>query len=84
VDSIPANLTSSFKIGELKNGYQFSLAFGILNFDYSTPSDLAKIGYYQVSVEKYVFNNEGVWNAISIPLKHHRCTLNDWENFYKV
>jgi hypothetical protein len=83
VDNIPVNLSSSFKVGYSKNGYLFSLAFGMLNSDYVSPSDLAQIGYYSVYLEQWVVGDDGVWKAISIPLKYHKCTKNDLPNFYE-
>ena len=54
VNDIPIDRTQSFEIGKSINGYTFSLAFGILNYDYVTPPDLAKIGYYSVYMEQWV------------------------------
>ncbi len=51
--------------------------------DYEVPSDLNKIGYYSVYLEKWQVDSEGAWSAYSVPLTFHRCNESDLSNFYR-
>jgi len=70
-------------VGETINGYKFALAFGILDGDYESPSDLNRIGYYSVYLEQWLVESDGSWTAKPLPLTFHKCDERDLPNFYK-
>jgi len=56
----------------------------MLNDDYVQPSDLSKLGYYEVYTEVWDIDELGTWSAKAIPLKFHQCNQEDLQKFYKV
>ena len=72
-------------MGEIVEGYNLNVAWGMLNNSYVPPADWNKIGKWAAYMEVWsTFPQNGSSNMYYVPVNFHKCTKEDLNYFYPI
>ena len=71
-------------VGDIVNGYNLNVAWGMLNNTYKAPQDWQKIGSWHPYIEVWQTLANDTQNMFIIPLKYHKCQNEDLPYFYPI
>ena len=83
-NNIHIEQVTNMTVGQVVNGYNFNVAWGMLNNTYTAPPDWQKIGSWHPYIEVWQTLPNKTQNMFIIPLNYHKCNNDDLPYFYPI